>query len=111
MIQRWKQKRGFAIMEYFVLLVILIGALFSFRDYFLRAITGKWKSAGDQFGYGRQFHPTDTVECSFDSVYTNQWYDSTCFDNKNCPQGNSDCERKAIVECQSSSSSSFCTNN
>ena len=93
-------------MEYFVLLIILMGAFFTFKDYFLRAIAGKWKNTGDQFANGRQFHPTDTVECAYDSVYLHNWYDVTCFENKNCPAGNDDCEHKAMDQCRND----FCNN-
>jgi hypothetical protein len=93
-------------MEYFVLFLILLGGLFVFRDYFLRAVAGKWKASGDQFGHGRQFEPVDSVECSLDPV-TNSWYDQTCFENRNCPLGNDGCISQAIAACHNN----FCTNN
>ena len=107
MIQRLRHKNSFAFIEYIVLLLILMATFLTFKDYFLRALAGKWKATGDQFGYGRQFHPTDTVECVYDSVYTNRWYDVTCFENKNCPGGNPLCEQQAIKQCYND----FCDNN
>ncbi len=89
-------------MEYFVLMVILMSALYAFKDPFLRAMAGKWKSAGEQFGYGRQFHPTDTVECAYDNLYSKGWYDVTCYENKRCPLGNDGCQMAAIDQCRNS---------
>ncbi len=86
-------------MEYLILMSILLTSLYTFKGPILRAIAGKWKSSGDQFGHGRQFNPADTVECAFDPIYTNRWYDVTCFDNHNCPPGNDSCIRLAILQC------------
>jgi hypothetical protein len=105
---RLRHRHGFSIMEYFVLLMVIMGALFACKDMILRALAGKWKSGSDQWSFGRQFHPTDTVECAFDPVYTNTWYEYTCFENKNCPPGNEGCERLAIVACNDSA---YCKHN
>lgn len=102
-------KKGFSIMEHLVLIMILTSALYVSKDYILRGFSGKWKGVGDQFGQGRQFSPTDTVECSFDSAYTNEWYDVTCVEGSNCGPGNKTCERKAIIACQATDQ--FCKKN
>ena len=99
-------RKGFSTIEYVLLLIILMSTLILFKDNILRGFGGRWKGVGDQFGFGRQFEPKDTVECAFDSAYTNSWYDSTCLENKKCPWGNDRCERNAVLECQSN----YCTN-
>jgi hypothetical protein len=99
LIRRQKNKKAFSTMEYFVLMVILMTALMAFKEPLLRAIAGKWKGAGDQFGFGRQYHPTDTVECAYDNLYAQGWYDVTCYENKRCPLGNDSCQRQAINQC------------
>ncbi|MBL8014391.1 MAG: hypothetical protein JNN05_11145 [Candidatus Omnitrophica bacterium] len=96
-------KKGFSTIEYVVVLTIIVGTMFIFKDYIIRGITGRWKAFSDQVGYGRQFHPTDTVECAFDSEFNQGWYDVTCVDNKNCPFENKDCKKAAIAACPGTS--------
>jgi hypothetical protein len=114
MLNRLRRKKAFAIMEYFVLFVILMTAFLTFKDYILRGMAGKWKSAADQFGHGRQYHPTDSVECAYESffnpvanTYSGTWYDVTCVENKGCPPGNDSCHQQAIGQCHNS----FCDAN
>lgn len=95
------QNKGFAIMEYMVVLMILVGAMFVFKDYIIRGITGRWKSTSDQMGFGRQYEPQDTVECSYDYEFGQGWYDVTCFDNKGCAYNNKSCKQSAIAACLS----------
>lgn len=96
-------QQGFSTIEYLIVLTIIVGTMFVFKDYIVRGISGRWKSTGDQFGYGRQFHPTDTVECNFDYEFGQGWYDVTCFENKKCAYGNKACEKVAIGLCNSTS--------
>lgn len=122
MLQR-KKKKAFSTIEYLILLVMLTTAFFTFKDYILRGFMGRWKGVSDQFGYGRQFNPTDTVECAYDSMSadrlynastntwydvtsSNRWYDVICVENKGCPFNNPSCERIAILNCLSD----FCVN-
>ena len=93
--------RAFSITEYLVVIMIIMGAFFIFKDYLIRGLSGHWKNASDQFGYGRQYEPSDTVECAFDSVWTHKWYDETCVENKRCPVGNPSCEQQAVNQCLS----------
>ena len=47
--------------EYAVLIAIVVAALVGMSVYAMRALSGKWRQAGDTFGYGRQYEPTKTV--------------------------------------------------
>jgi len=49
--------KGAFSLEYAILLVILIAALVSISVYVKRGICGRFKQAGDTFGYGRQYPP------------------------------------------------------
>ena len=52
-----KLKRGFLALEYVVLICILVAAVIGISIYLKRALSGKWRSAADTFGYGRQYAP------------------------------------------------------
>lgn len=97
-------EKGFSIVEYLVVLVILVGTMALFKDYIIRGIAGRWKTTSDQIGHGRQFHPTDTVECAFDQEFGQGWYDVICVENRGCPPGNKSCERLSIGQCNSTTS-------
>ena len=105
MIHRRRTNKGLSVIEYLIMIMILTTAFFVFKDYLLRGLSGRWKGVGDQFGYGRQFEPTDTIECAYDSDYWNAWYDVTCFENKGCPSRNWSCQNQAINLCQNN----YCT--
>jgi len=49
-----------SIVEYSILIAIVVAALMGMQIYLKRAICGKWKAAGDVFGYGRQYDPGET---------------------------------------------------
>ncbi len=49
------RKKGMSVVEYSLLLAIVIAALLAMQVYVKRAVSGRWKEAGDVFGYGRQF--------------------------------------------------------
>lgn len=53
--------RGQTAVEYAVLLVVVVAALLTMAVYAKRALTGKWREAGDTFGYGRQYEPQATT--------------------------------------------------
>jgi Flp pilus assembly pilin Flp len=50
-------KIGLSTIEYAVLIVVVVAALLGISIYFRRALSGKWRSVGDTFGYGRQYAP------------------------------------------------------
>ncbi len=92
-------------MEYMVILMILVGTMFTFKDYIIRGLLGRWKSTSDQVGFGRQFDPHDTVECAFDQEFGQGWYDVICVENKGCAYNNKNCREAAIGQCNSTA---FC---
>ena len=49
--------KGFSSLEYAVFIAVVILALVGMAAYFTRAISGKMRSSGDVFGYGRQYTP------------------------------------------------------
>src|SRR3989338_9750884 len=66
-------KRATAVIEYTALLVIIMLVFLSFQKYVIRGFAGRWKEAGDAFGYGRQYDPVKTTECVWSEPYQN-WY-------------------------------------
>ncbi len=91
---RWKRQsrsKGASTIEYAALVtMILVAFWFGLRGYIQRGIWGKWKSAGDTFGQGRQYEPIGTPavgrteECFFDERI-GQWVDLACFESScNC---------------------------
>jgi uncharacterized protein (UPF0333 family) len=51
------RNKGMLSLEYAILLAILVAALLGTALYMKRAICGRWRSAADVFGYGRQYQP------------------------------------------------------
>ena len=47
--------RGFLSLEYAFLIAVVVVALIALSVYLRRALCGKWRDAGDTFGYGRQY--------------------------------------------------------
>lgn len=73
--------------EYVVLILLIMGALFVMQKYLTRNTSGRWKTAADSFGYGRQYDYRGTLECMTDgNVEDYFFYNLTCYD-QNC-----DCE-------------------
>ena len=75
-----RKSNGQAAIEYVVVIVIFLIALLVFQKYIVRAFSGRWKTVGDSIGDGRIYDPNHTLECGFDSVLTNAWYDRKCFE-------------------------------
>jgi Flp pilus assembly pilin Flp len=50
-----KIKKGFLSLEYALLIAIVAAALVAMALYFQRSLSGKWRDAGDSFGFGRQY--------------------------------------------------------
>lgn len=101
-----KNKRGAAIIEYAMLIIMVLLAIMVFRHYFVGSLGGKHKSVGDTFGFGRQYDKDLTVACAWDQDQQ-VWYDEVCFDNgrQRCAYGKffngkviADLEQK--VECE-----------
>lgn len=90
-------RRGFSIIEYIFLIIIILSMILVFRNYILRAFNGKYKAVGDSYGFGRQYDPSRTVACGYDDRI-NPWYDEQCFDNERqkCAVGNDICEENVL---------------
>ncbi len=73
-------KNGRAVIEYALLIIIILAALFWMKGPIVRAFYGRWKATGDSFAFGRQYDPKRTVECAYDTA-SRLWYDERCFDN------------------------------
>ena len=92
-------KKAFAVVEYVVLVVIIIGAFLIMKDYIQRGIFGSWTQAGKSFAFGRQYDSQKTIECVFDDQ-SNLWYDRNCFDalsSQKCSIGDAVCEEGIIT--------------
>jgi len=46
---------GTSTLEYAILIAITAAALIAMSGYVKKAISGKWRSVGDSFGFGRQY--------------------------------------------------------
>jgi len=53
--------KAVSIIEYCALVAILTGALIGLSIYLKRGISGRWRQAGDVFGFGRQAKATDPI--------------------------------------------------
>ncbi|MFH1691000.1 MAG: hypothetical protein ABIC68_00300 [Candidatus Omnitrophota bacterium] len=51
------RRNGVTILEYALLLVVLVAVLMSMQIFLRRAISYKWREAGDSLGFGRQYAP------------------------------------------------------
>ena len=101
-------KKAFAVIEYTVLFVIVIGAFLIMRNYIQRGIFGLWGQTGQSFAFGRQYDPQKTMECSFDPQ-SGLWYDDNCFQsvsNRTCVSGDIACQEAIITG--GSCSASYC---
>ncbi len=83
--------------EYIAIVTLILVAFLVFQKYIARSLYGRWKSVGDSLGSGRVYDPNLTIECGFDSQYTNRWYNAVCFDE--------DCQD----ECLKIPNASLCT--
>lgn len=92
-------QKGFSIIEYVIMLIIILLAILAIRGYVLKSTAGRYKAVGDSYGLGRQYATDRTISCAFDDRI-NAWYDEACFDNEryNCPAGDEECELKMIKE-------------
>lgn len=73
-------------MEYAALLILIFGAFLVFQKYILNAFSGRWKAAGDYWAEGMIYDPESniTIDCKFDPVHTQSWYDYRCYQSRNC---------------------------
>lgn len=52
-----KKNKGFSILEYVMLTIIVMAALLAMQVYLRRAVMARYREAADTFGFGRQFEP------------------------------------------------------
>jgi len=50
-----KRQKAFTVLEYCLLIIVIVAALLLMQVYLRRALVGKWKSAADTIGFGRQW--------------------------------------------------------
>jgi hypothetical protein len=71
-------RRGFAVLEYVMLVLILAAGLYTFRSYIQRGFQGQYRRTGESFGFTRQYNPGASRECIIDTVT----YEKGCFENQ-----------------------------
>jgi len=89
---------GRAVIEYVLLVIIILMALYWMKGPIVRAFYGRWKTVGDSFAFGRQYDPKRTVECAHDTA-SGMWYDERCFDNGRRACTDAACEALVIGQC------------
>lgn len=62
--------KGTSIIEYSLLIAIVVAALLGMQIYLKRGVSGKWKEAGDVFGFGRQYGGVNQTNVSNDTINT-----------------------------------------
>jgi Flp pilus assembly pilin Flp len=53
----YREKNSISVVEYTVFILVIILALIGMSKYLRRAISGKWKTSIDTYGWGRQYNP------------------------------------------------------
>ncbi|MCX5701736.1 MAG: hypothetical protein NTW64_01995 [Candidatus Omnitrophica bacterium] len=53
------KKRAISTIEYGMVIALVSAALFAIGIYYKRAVCGRWRQAGDSFGFGRQYKSAD----------------------------------------------------
>jgi hypothetical protein len=61
-------KRGASVIEYIVLIVLILSALYVMKDMMSRGIFSKYKQTGESFGFGRQYDAKRTMVCKEDPL-------------------------------------------
>jgi hypothetical protein len=80
---------GANLVEYLVLTVLLLSALYLMKDTISRGIFSKYKAGGDSFAFGRQYDARRTTVCKTDNLYDNKGvligsvtYDEDCYQSR-----------------------------
>ena len=58
---RLNNRRGLSSLEYAILMIAMVAALFAAQNALRRAVSGQWRQAADSFGDGRQYEPGVTT--------------------------------------------------
>lgn len=105
-------RKAISTVEYTFLILIVLGVLFAMWPYIKGAMTGKWKSSGESFGYGRRFDPTRSTECSYAQTTATfgMWFDNNCYQHAvtSCAPADIACENAAKASCKTQA---CCENN
>ncbi len=87
--------KGASTLEYATMIVVLIAVMLIMQKYVWQAISGRWRAAGDSFGFGRQYLPSRTKEYAVFMVSPDPskdfWYDTNCAEKAGCLPGNQTC--------------------
>lgn len=94
-----KKEQGEAVLEYVTMLMLVMAAFIVIDKYAMRAMSGRWKAVGDSFDMGRQYDPLITKRGAFDFVYTDRWYNQTCFDSNRCSCAGVNSSERTCQEC------------
>lgn len=78
--------RGSVPLEYAGLVAIATAAFLGMSVYSVRALCGKWKGIGDQFGHGRQYEPHDDPDTAGDDRTTCSDAHGNHINRANCNQ-------------------------
>ncbi len=85
MLSKRTANKGQSFIEYITMIIFILIALIVFQKYIARGIYGRWKAAGDSLSSGAGLYDLDkTLECEYDYVFTNTWYNVACYDINNC---------------------------
>lgn len=85
-------RKGFSTIEVIMVVIIILAVLIGFGGYIKRSLAGRWKTAGDALGQGRQYDPRGfgmvgehggTLDCFFDQS-TGHWINEDCYQANHC---------------------------
>lgn len=108
--QKWKSHKAIAVIEYAILIILVMVALFTFRDYILRGFQGNYKQMGESVSFHRQYNAYATISCRCDFAARCEadgktchdaglCYDEMCFDGHGCEGYDKECILKAKTNC------------
>ena len=111
MIQKLTPRKGQSVIEYVTLITIVVFGLLLMQKYVARGLYGRWKGTGDALGHGRLYDPgitngffgfntnsAKTIECAYDPIYTNRWYDHDCYE-KFCDCQSMQSDTSTCIDC------------
>ena len=76
-----KHRKAQTVIEYMLLLTLLMAVFLVFQKYLVRGFSGRWKTVEEGIGSGRLYSPSSTIECKYDFVHVNRWYNVDCYEN------------------------------
>lgn len=104
-----KGSKASATIEFAVLFILVLAALFTFRDYIVRGIQGNYKRMGESVSFHRQYNSYATISCRCDFAGScdeegncedaRSCYDEMCFDGYGCEGFDEKCITDAKAMC------------